>query len=187
MRQAFRPAKRSRSAAVDGSRGRGAAETAAGGVSALLLALIDQSFDRTAWHGPNLRNAIRGVSPAHAVWRPQPDRKCIAEQTLHAAYWKYVARRRLRGDKRGSFPLKGTNWFLVSETGFDEAKWGECIALLEAEHGTLREAVAETPARLLFEGLPGSKVTRAALIYGIASHDVYHAGQIQLLRAMQAV
>jgi hypothetical protein len=151
----------------------------------LLLALIDQSFDAKAWHGPNLRNSIRGVNAAQAAWRPQPARHSIAEQVLHAAYWKYVARRRLRGDKRGSFPLKGTNWWPVGAADFNERRWQETIAILEAEHSTLREAVAAFDPNALNIVPLKSRVTYAALIYGVASHDVYHAGQIQLLKAMR--
>ncbi|HMF11570.1 MAG TPA: DinB family protein, partial [Gemmataceae bacterium] len=81
----------------------------------LLLFLLDQGYDKKAWHGPNLRGAIRRLSAAQAAWRPGPKRRSIAEIVVHAAYWKYAVRRRLRGDKRGSFPLKGSNWFSLPE------------------------------------------------------------------------
>ena len=78
---------------------------------ALLLQMIDEAYDKKSWHGPNLRGGIRGLSPAMAAWRPAENRHSIAEIAVHAAYWKYTVRRRLRGEKRGSFPLKGSNWF----------------------------------------------------------------------------
>ena len=77
----------------------------------ILLALVDEAFDRQAWHGPTLRGSLRGVTPAQAQWRPAPGRHNIRELTVHAAYWKYAVRRRLNGEKRGSFALKGSNWF----------------------------------------------------------------------------
>lgn len=144
-----------------------------------LLILLDQCFDRKAWHGPHLKASIRGVDAGRAVWRPQPRRHNIAEQVLHAAYWKYAVRRRLRGEKRGSFPLKGSNWFPVRE-GLSEATWAEYRALLDEQHKLLRAAVQE---------LGGAKRTTLSekqlrLITGLAAHDVYHAGQIRLLRVM---
>jgi len=63
-----------------------------------ILALIDEAFDKTSWHGPNLRGSIRGVDAGLAAWRPAPGRHNIWELTLHAAYWKYAVRRRLTGE-----------------------------------------------------------------------------------------
>jgi hypothetical protein len=107
----------------------------------VLVRLIDQSYDRKAWHGPNLRGSIRGLGPAVAAWRPAPGRRSIAEIVVHAAYWKYAVRRRLLGEKRGSFPLKGSNWFPRSTVEAEEA-WPEDVALLEQMHRSLRAAVA---------------------------------------------
>lgn len=150
---------------------------------ALLLRLLDQGYDKKAWHGPNLRGSLRGLTAPQAVWRPHPDRHSIAEIAVHAAYWKYAVRRRLRGDKRGSFPLKGSNWFSLPAP-LDEALWRQYVALLEAEHRALRAAVVDLPHAQLHHTPAGSKVSNATLIYGIASHDVYHAGQIQLLKRL---
>jgi hypothetical protein len=151
---------------------------------ALLLSTLDRAFDRTSWHGPNLRSSVRGLTSRTAAWRPGPRRKCIAEIVLHAAYWKYAARRRLLGGRRGAFPRKGSNWFALDEP-FTAARWRDGLALLDAEHAALREAIASFPASRLNRRLGRGELTAAMLIEGVAAHDVYHAGQIQLLRRMQ--
>src|SRR6185503_12219164 len=76
-----------------------------------LLAIVDQAYDRPSWHGTNLKGSIRRVTATIAAWRPGPNRHNIWEIVVHAAYWKYAVRRRLTGEARGSFPLKGSNWF----------------------------------------------------------------------------
>jgi uncharacterized damage-inducible protein DinB len=151
---------------------------------ALLLHLLDQAYDKKAWHGPNLRGAIRGLSAAEADRRPHPKRRSIADIVVHAAYWKYAVRRRLRGDKRGSFPLKGSNWFVLPAP-LEKEDWRKYVALLEMQHRALRESVAEFPAEQLTRPSRGSRFTALELIAGIASHDLYHAGQIQLLKRLQ--
>jgi hypothetical protein len=152
---------------------------------ALLLHLLDQAYDHKAWHGPNLRGAIRRLTAAQAGWRPQPGRHSIAEIVVHAAYWKYAVRRRLCGDKRGSFPLKGSNWFALPEP-LSESDWRAYVRMLDDEHRTLRAAVEGlSPARLLATSV-GSQFSHAALIQGAAAHDIYHAGQIQLLKRLQS-
>jgi hypothetical protein len=149
----------------------------------LLLDALDEAYDRRSWHGTNLRGSIRGLPRAVANWRPAPDRHNIWELVVHAAYWKYAVRRRLTGEKRGSFPLAGSNWWRRPDEDSDAA-WSHDVALLAAEHRALRAAVARLPAARFGRQAPGSPFTYAALIRGAAAHDLYHAGQIQLLKRL---
>ena len=101
--------------------------------SSLRLQVLDQAYKRGAWHGPNLRQSLRGVSAKTAAWRPAPARHNIWEIAVHAAYWKYAVRRRLRGEKRGSFALKGSNWF-KRPAELSEKAWRADLRMLKAEH-----------------------------------------------------
>ena len=148
------------------------------------LALIDQAYNRQSWHGTNLRGSIRGVTLAQAAWRQRPDAHNIWELVVHAAYWKYVVRRRITGEKRGSFPLEGSNFFARPVTGSD-AEWKRDIALLDAEHRALREVVGNLAEASLKAARGGKRNKTAWMVAGIAAHDLYHAGQIQLLKRLQ--
>ena len=153
----------------------------------ILLRLIDEAFDSKSWHGTNLRGSLRGLTAQDVVWRPQPQRHNIWEIALHAAYWKYTVRRRLLGEKRGSFPLKGSNWFDRPILGAaDESQWKSDMALLISTHVSLRNAVAQLVPKDLARHADGGKTTILSLITGIAAHDLYHAGQIQLLKRLRA-
>jgi hypothetical protein len=149
----------------------------------LLLRLLDESYEKKAWQGPNLRGALRGVTARAAAWRPSAGRHNIWELTLHAAYWKYAVWRGLTGEKRGAFPEKGSNWFVrpVSPT---ERAWRSDLALLDEQHRRLRKAVEGLSASALAGRARGSKYPTATMVYGVASHDVYHTGQIQLLKRL---
>ena len=153
---------------------------------ALLLDLIDQAFDHQSWHGTNLRGSIRGLRVEDAVWRPSPGRHNIWEVVVHAAYWKYIVRRRILSEARGSFPLQGSNWFIrPPDVKPTEQEWKQDVKLLVDTHRSMRAAVAGlTDAQLRIKP-KGSKVSNLALITGIASHDLYHAGQIQLLKRLR--
>lgn len=151
-----------------------------------LLSIVDQAFDHTSWHGTNLRGSIKLVKAKNAAWRPAPIRHNIWEIVVHAAYWKYVVRRRLLSEPKGSFPLKGSNWFKRPlESNKTDVAWKEDVALLIETHRTLREAIEKFPLRELYNTPHGSKVSNFAVISGIAAHDLYHAGQIQLLKRLQ--
>lgn len=150
----------------------------------LLLRLLDEGYEVRAWHGPNLRGALRGVNAREAAWRPAAGRHNIWELAVHAAYWKYVVRRKLTGERRGSFPLAGSNWFERPSSPTEKA-WRQDRELLEAQHRLLREAVASISPDRLKIPQKGARRGVLRLITGAAFHDIYHAGQIQLLKALQ--
>ncbi len=149
----------------------------------ILLHALDEAFDRSAWHGTTLKGALRGVNARQASWRPAPGRHNIRELVVHAAYWKNLVHKRLTGAE-DSFPYTGSNWF--ERGGAAEKTWKEERALLEKEHRALRLAVASLSSAGLTRRLPGTR-DRTALreVAGIALHDVYHTGQIQLLKILQ--
>ncbi len=175
-----------------------------------LLSIIDRAYNKQSWHGTSLRGSIRRVTPEVAAWRPARGRHNIWELVVHAAYWKYAVWRRLTGEKRGSFPLDGSNWFARPETtrttltasakatavrrsftrrrkgratSVDRA-WRADVALLDRTHAALRQAIAALPSRALHAKPGGSAVSNFAIIAGLAAHDLYHAGQIQLLKKL---
>lgn len=144
----------------------------------LLLSILEEGYAKKTWHGPNLRQSLKGVSAKEAAWRPGAGRHNIWELTLHTAYWKYAVRNRLEKGKRGSFALKGSNFFARPEKGNDtEAAWKKGKEILENEHRLLRATIAKT-----LKKSPPEKTLR--MIYGVALHDVYHAGQVRLLRRL---
>jgi hypothetical protein len=145
----------------------------------LISKLLDEAYSKKTWHGPNLKQSLKGITAKQAAWRPAPGRHNIWELVLHAAYWKYAVRRRIDRSKRGSFVLKGSNFFARPEkNNLTEAAWRADLALLANEHRLLEQSIR----RVL-------RTPRAAKLlpnlYGIAFHDVYHAGQIRLLRRLQ--
>jgi hypothetical protein len=173
------------------------------GALAVLMAAVDQAFQRKSWHGPNLRGALRGVTAEQAAWRPAPGRHNIWELTLHTAYWKYIVARRLRGSARAAFPLPGRDFFprpyAAAAAGhpppgapaapaelIEETDWRRELDLLAQMHREMCAAIAALgPAALDRPSAAGSKTTARDLILGAAAHDLYHAGQIQLLKRLR--
>jgi hypothetical protein len=140
----------------------------------LLLDILDRGFDKASWHGPNLLGTLRRIKPDLAV-RRLPGRKTIWEQLLHAAYWKQRVLNKVAGTQR--FARAGSNWPRQPQPP-TAAAWAADIALLRDIHARLRLAVAELdPGRLA-----DAKLMR--MIHGAALHDIYHAGQIKLLRRL---
>lgn len=151
----------------------------------LLTQIVDEAYDRPAWHGANLRGSLRGVTARQAAWRPAPNRHSIWEVAIHAAYWKYIVRRRISGDRGASFPFEGRNWFRAPAV-LDEKNWNGHLALLDDQHQLMRDLIEQLPDWKLHRRSAGHRQSHFTLIFGIAAHDIYHAGQIQLLKRLQS-
>jgi hypothetical protein len=153
-----------------------------------MISAIDWGYNRQSWHGTNLRGSLRGLTLDEVMRRPRPGRHNIWELVVHCAYWKYVVRRRLTGEKRGSFPLDGSNFFERPIRGVTRAdlvrQWKADLALLDDMHKQLRAVVAKLPASKLKTPGSSKRPTPLWLVQGIAAHDLYHAGQIQLIKRL---
>jgi len=149
----------------------------------LLLQIVDEGYQKKTWHGSNLKGSIRGLTAKEAAWRPSSHRHNIWEIVVHTAYWKYIVRRRILGEKKGSFPMRGSNWFKRPEEMSEQA-WKQDVKLLDNMHTVLVEAIEQLKRSDLNTKPKGSTVTNRQIIWGIAAHDVYHAGQIQLLKRL---
>lgn len=154
-------------------------------LATLILETVQPRARRGSWHGgPAAFGALRGVSAEQAAWTPAPGRKSIWQLALHIAYWKYAVRRRLEGGSGSRFPRTPANWPRVPKPA-DARAWAQDVALLKQEHERLVEVVAAVPQRRYGAALPGGKRwTMGEVILGIAQHDAYHTGQIQLLKRL---
>jgi uncharacterized damage-inducible protein DinB len=150
----------------------------------LIITQLEQAFRRKSWHGTNLLGSIRGIDPKTALWRPTPGRHNIWELIVHTAYWKYSVYRRFAQDPKLTFAISGSNWFDRS-TSMSEKELKTDIALLKDYHNKLIDSVSKFARKRLNEIPNGSKTSYLDLAIGVAAHDLYHAGQIQLLKRLQ--
>ncbi|MEO5579676.1 MAG: DinB family protein [Gemmatimonadaceae bacterium] len=154
-------------------------------IAKLLLENVHPRPGRGAWHGgPTSFGSLRGVSAKQAEWVPAPGRKSIWQLVLHIAYWNYAVRRRLEGGDGPRFPRTPADWPRLPEQR-ESKSWSQDVALLSAEHERIVAAVAKIPSSKYKTILAGGKQwTIGELIVGIAQHDAYHTGQIQMLKRL---
>lgn len=148
-----------------------------------LLNLAEEAYYRKAWHGPNLHSSLKGVTAAQALMRPNKERHNIYEVSVHAAYWVYRVIRWIRKSNDLKFPIRGTNWFESPNT-LTENEWKKVKKILNEFHEKLYNLILDLDSKEI-KGRPAKekqKINR--LLIGIAMHDVYHAGQIQLIKKL---
>ena len=149
----------------------------------VILHNLRRAFDQRSWHGPNLMGSIRGLKNDEAAWRPQPERHNIWEYIVHAAYWKYRIIRLLDEHNKDAFTLPGSNFF---ERPVEPTKNAlkQDVQLLVDWHQRLLTTVESFAPVALTEHTGRSEFSNLDLMLGAAAHDVYHAGQIRLIRRM---
>lgn len=160
------------------------AQSASNSLSPRLLArTLEEAHHGPAWHGPALRPILNGCDATEASWRVADGRNTIWELVLHAAYGKHIIRTRLTGT-RARFPRAAARyWWPAAPEPSDEA-WSADLALLDATHRALVEAIESISPATLARRRAGKRHTLGDEALGIALHDTYHGGQIALLRKL---
>jgi uncharacterized damage-inducible protein DinB len=146
---------------------------------------LQREHDGDPWHGTPLMRLLADVDHRRAAARPLPAGHTIWELVLHIAAWKNETRRRIGGAPAGE-PVEG-DW--PRPAGDDAGSWRQALDALADAHRALIAAVRQLPEPQLFAPIndprdreTGAGVSHYVLLHGIVQHDVYHAGQIALLK-----
>jgi hypothetical protein len=151
---------------------------------ATLLDAVDRAYDVRSWHGPNLRGSVRGVDARMAALRPAAGRHNVWEEVVHCAYWKYRVAYQLDDSAPRAFDEKGSDWFARPAVDAADSAWRGDLDRLASWHARLRTAIERFDPGRLDQDVGSGEFTYAGVIAGIAAHDLYHAGQIRLIRRM---
>jgi uncharacterized damage-inducible protein DinB len=142
---------------------------------------IRRAFEGNAWHGDSILELLADVNAGTAAARPIKNAHSVWEILLHIAAWDDAVCRRIGGtavnltDEQNFPPVKDTS----------EAAWSQAIASTKKTHNELIKAVAAFPDSRLGEQVPGKSQNYYNFYYmfsGIVQHELYHAGQIALLK-----
>lgn len=149
--------------------------------SARIADQLRRAFEGDAWHGDSLLEILKGVTAARAAARPIKNAHSIWELVLHIVAWDGAVRRRMTGV---AVELSGDeNFPPVKDTS--EAAWRAALEHLRRTHAELVEGVEKFPDSRLSEQVPGKKGAHYNFYYmlhGVVQHELYHAGQIALLK-----
>lgn len=144
---------------------------------------LKRAFERDAWHGPSVREVLEGVTPETAARRVIPEAHTIWEIVLHIGVWENFVRRRLEGESIKG-PTGKDDWPEVKDT--NPEAWKRTVDGLVQGHLALRQALSKFPDAKLDETVPETDFPYYVLFHGVVQHDLYHAGQIALLKKAKA-
>jgi uncharacterized damage-inducible protein DinB len=145
---------------------------------------LRRALEGEAWHGPSILELLADVSAAQAASHPIAGAHSIWELVLHISTDYGLVLRRVAGDGRQLTAAEG--WPACPAP--TEENWRQTVRELELMNRKLRQAVRDFPEERLDDFLvPESPFTAYTQFAGVTQHNLYHAGQIALLkRAMAA-
>ncbi len=148
---------------------------------ALIAEQLRRAFEGNAWHGPSVLELLEDVDAARAAAKPWRSAHSIWELVLHIAVWDDAACRRLAGEKWQ--PTGTANFPVVPKP--TKAAWRKAVAHAKRTHDVLVKTVGALRESRLRDRVPSKKYDFYFMLHGVAQHELYHAGQIAILKKAQ--
>ena len=135
---------------------------------------MERAFDGRSWHGPPLMKILRGITADEASARLFPGTHTVWELVNHVASWKRIVARRISG--------KVVRVTAAQDWPRPMGSWADAVSELRRAHRDLVKAVRKLPPARLGVRIPGKGHDHYIALHGMVQHDLYHAGQIALLK-----
>ncbi|BDC52486.1 hypothetical protein F183_A48010 [Bryobacterales bacterium F-183] len=142
---------------------------------------LGKSHKGPAWHGPSVLETLDGVDFSKAQKRAGPEVHTIWEIVKHVTAWQQVATDVLLGEEYRSL-RDDEDWPPV--TGGQASDWEADLGRLKVVNETLLKTLASFPEAKLDYQVPGREYSFYVVLHGIAQHNIYHAGQIAMLKKL---
>lgn len=135
---------------------------------------MERAFDGRAWHGPPVMKILRGIRSREASARLFPHTHTIWEIVAHMTAWKRIVGRRIGGEV-----VRVTS---AQDWPRPKGTWPAAVRELQQAHADLVKAVRRLPPARLAARVPGKGHDFYVSLHGVVQHDLYHAGQMALLK-----
>jgi uncharacterized damage-inducible protein DinB len=143
---------------------------------------VSAVYDGQPWHGDNLVTSLSGISADMAVARPAKLNHSIAEIVCHMTAWRYFAVEKMKGNAAYEVWDTELNWQKI--TTLDEKEWKAIQDDLRKCQHQLLQQIDKMQESMLTATVDGRKYNFRLLLQGIAQHDIYHSGQIAIIRKL---
>jgi len=140
---------------------------------------LKRAFEGNAWHGPSLTEILDGVTAIEASRRPFSQTHNIWEIVLHLSTWHRVVRERLEGKVIIDLTAD-QDWPPVKDN--TDPAWKIALEALHAGQRILRDKILNLDDTRLQDTVAGMDYSVYVMLHGVIQHDLYHAGQIALLK-----
>jgi uncharacterized damage-inducible protein DinB len=146
----------------------------------ILAAQHQEVWTGSPWYGSSVQSGLSGITPQQATYRLSGQHN-IAEIVNHMVQWKKFVLEKIRGNAAFDIELNSKDdWTTIDR--LDETSWNQIVESFNAVTASLLSEMRLVQENLLRESVPGRKYSYSQLIEGIRDHDIYHLGQVIILK-----
>ena len=150
-----------------------------------LTKLATRLYDGPMWYGGNLKSTLENISWQQSFIKPSGSAHNIFELVTHMNSWRRFTVEHLKGNSSFSLEINSENdW--IKDYEQNEQTWNNALNDLVQLHSELIALISTVAPERLTEKVPGKKFTWYVFLHGVIHHDIYHSGQIALLKKMSA-
>jgi len=143
---------------------------------------ISAIYNGTPWYGDSVLSYLSGVSAEMAAMKPDKLNHSIAEIVCHMSAWRYFVIEKMKGNAAYEVWDTELNWRKIAT--LNEVEWQTIKDdLLKSQTGLLHQ-IEEMPESMLTAPVDGRKYNFRLMLQGIAQHDIYHSGQISMIKKL---
>jgi uncharacterized damage-inducible protein DinB len=144
---------------------------------------LDRAMNGEAWHGPHLEELLKDVSAQQAAAHPVSGAHSIWELVNHVGSWNAILAERASGNAVAV--TEQQDWPPVTDTSAES--WKRALDQMRASRAQLRNAIEKLNEAQLDDIAPGKDHSIYVMLHGGVQHDLYHAGQIAVLKKGNAI
>lgn len=146
-----------------------------------IVTMLHAGYNGGAWHGPSVMEALKDLSPEQASFKT-PTVHTIAELIYHMTSWRLFVIKRLQGDY--DYLIDDDKKDFGNSPVVDKFELETLLMELSLSQDELVKELVQKTDTYLDQIVPGSEYTYYTLVHGIIQHDIYHAGQVSILKKM---
>lgn len=140
---------------------------------------LERTFEGDAWHGPSVSEILADISAEQAAARPLGRAHSIWEILVHMTVWQRTVRERLQGTPLRPLPPE-VDWPAIENVS--DGAWSRALADLRREYELLRDEALKWSDVDLGELTEGQRYTAYQMLHGVIQHNLWHGGQIAILK-----
>lgn len=148
-----------------------------------LISKLDESFQGRPWFGDSLMRIINSVDFQLVNARPSGTQNSIARLVQHIINWRIFVIKKLERDAVFDIKRNDSNDWSEIEIR-NEKEWRDLLQALQESQEKIKEILKTNDPSLLTNTVPGREYDYHYLIEGIIQHDIYHLGQIALVKKL---
>jgi uncharacterized damage-inducible protein DinB len=143
---------------------------------------ISAVYNGQPWYGDNVFSFLSGISAERAAIKPERLNHSIAEIVCHMTAWRCFATEKMKGNAAYEVLDTELNWRKIMK--LNEAEWKTIQDDLLKSQTELLQQIEQMPESMLVARVDGRKYNFRLMLQGIAQHDIYHAGQISMIKKL---